>query len=172
MSNGVVHLRLCESEFIGAETRGAQIDALRAAGCEIIRGEMRSGTSTEGRTGLRTLIEFARAGDMIVVTRIDRLARSVADLAATVPELEQKNVSLRATEQPIDTSTAPGRCFPQMLRVFAEFGAAIRKEQQMGASPRRRPKAATRDGPPQSMLRPCALSMARACALPTSRNEL
>jgi DNA invertase Pin-like site-specific DNA recombinase len=49
---------------------------------------MRCGTSTEGRTGLRTLIEFARAGDMIVVTRIDRLARSAADLAATVRELE------------------------------------------------------------------------------------
>ena len=46
-------------------------------------------------------------------------------------ELEQKSVSLRATEQPIDTSTAAGRCFLQMLAVFAEFETAIRKERQM-----------------------------------------
>ena len=110
---------------------GAQIDALRNAGCEIIREEKRSGTTTEGRTELRTLIDFARAGDQIVVTRIDRLARSVADLAAIVRELEQRGVSLRATEQPIDTSTAAGRCFLQMLGVFAEFETAIRKERQV-----------------------------------------
>jgi DNA invertase Pin-like site-specific DNA recombinase len=110
---------------------GTQIEALRAAGCEIIREEKRTGTTVEGRTELRTLIDFARAGDQIVVTRIDRLARSVADLAAIVRELEQKSVSLRATEQPIDTSTAAGRCFLQMLGVFAEFETAIRRERQM-----------------------------------------
>ncbi len=110
---------------------GTQIEALRGAGCEIIREEKRTGTTIEGRTELRTLIDFARAGDQIVVTRIDRLARSVADLASIVRELEQRGVSLRATEQPIDTSTAAGRCFLQMLGVFAEFETAIRKERQM-----------------------------------------
>jgi DNA invertase Pin-like site-specific DNA recombinase len=113
----------------GQNLRG-QVEALRAAGCELIREEKRTGTTIEGRTELRTLIDFARPGDQIVVTRIDRLARSVADLAAIVRELEQKNVSLRATE-PIDTSTAAGRCFLQMLGVFAEFETAIRKERQM-----------------------------------------
>ncbi len=68
---------------------------------------------------------------MIVVTRIDRLARSVADLAAIVRERKQKNVSLRATEQPFDASTAAARCFMQMLSVFAEVKTAIRKERQM-----------------------------------------
>jgi hypothetical protein len=68
---------------------------------------------------------------MIVVTRIDRLARFVADLAAIVRERKQKNVSLRATEQPFDTSTAAGRCFMQMLSVFAEVKTAIHKERQM-----------------------------------------
>jgi DNA invertase Pin-like site-specific DNA recombinase len=108
-----------------------QEEALQAAGCEVIRAEKGSGTSTEGRTELQTLIDFARTGDSIVVTRIDRLARSVADLAAIVHQLEQKGVSLRATEQLIDTSTAAGRCFLQMLGVFAEFETAIRKERQM-----------------------------------------
>jgi DNA invertase Pin-like site-specific DNA recombinase len=105
--------------------------ALRTAGCEVIRSEKRTGTTTEGRTELQTLIDFARHGDAIVVTRIDRLARSIADLAAIVRTLESKGVGLRATEQPIDTSTAAGRCFLQMLGVFAEFETAIRKERQM-----------------------------------------
>lgn len=105
--------------------------ALRAAGCEIVRSEKRSGTSTEGRTELQTLIDFARKGDAIVVTRIDRLARSIADLAGIVRMLESKGVSLRATEQPIDTGSAAGRAFLQMLGVFAEFETAIRKERQM-----------------------------------------
>src|SRR4051812_37551113 len=56
--------------------------ALRAAGCEMIRAERRSGTTTAGRSELQTLLDFARKGDVIVVTRIDRLARSLADLAA------------------------------------------------------------------------------------------
>jgi DNA invertase Pin-like site-specific DNA recombinase len=108
-----------------------QEEALRAAGCEVIRSEKRSGTTTTGRTELETLIAFARQGDSIVVTRIDRLARSIADLAGLVRTLEGNGVTLRATEQPIDTSTAAGRCFLQMLGVFAEFETAIRKERQL-----------------------------------------
>lgn len=108
-----------------------QEDALRAAGCEIIRAEKKSGVTTEGRTELQTLIEFARKGDSIVVTRIDRLARSIADLAEIVRTLEAKGVALRATEQPIDTSTAAGRCFLQMLGVFAEFETNLRRERQL-----------------------------------------
>ena len=105
--------------------------ALRTAGCEVVRSEKRSGTTTTGRTELQTLIDFARKGDTIVVTRIDRLARSIGDLAAVVRTLEGKGVSLRATEQPIDTGTAAGRAFLQMLGVFAEFETAIRRERQL-----------------------------------------
>lgn len=105
--------------------------ALKAAGCTVIRAEKKSGTTTEGRAELQTLIEFANQGDTIVVTRIDRLARSIADLAGIVRQLESKGVALKATEQPIDTSTAAGRAFLQMLGVFAEFETAIRRERQM-----------------------------------------
>jgi DNA invertase Pin-like site-specific DNA recombinase len=105
--------------------------ALAAAGCSIIRAEKRSGTSLAGRDELATLISFARPGDSIVVTRIDRLARSIADLASIVRQLEEKGVALRAVEQPVDTSTAAGRAFLQMLGVFAEFETAIRRERQM-----------------------------------------
>lgn len=105
--------------------------ALKAAGCTIIRAEKKSGTTTGGRDELRTLLDFTRKGDTILVTRIDRLARSIADLAAIVRELESRGVALRATEQPIDTSSAAGRAFLQMLGVFAEFETAIRKERQL-----------------------------------------
>jgi DNA invertase Pin-like site-specific DNA recombinase len=54
--------------------------ALKAAGCQVIRAEKRSGTTTEGREALRTVLEFLHAGDVLMVTRIDRLARSIGDL--------------------------------------------------------------------------------------------
>jgi DNA invertase Pin-like site-specific DNA recombinase len=54
--------------------------ALTAAGCEVIRAEKRSGTTTAGRDELRTVLDFLRKGDVLMVTRIDRLARSIGDL--------------------------------------------------------------------------------------------
>jgi DNA invertase Pin-like site-specific DNA recombinase len=108
-----------------------QIDALRAAGCEVIRSEKQSGTTTAKRDELRTLLEFLRPGDELVVTRIDRLARSVGDLQNIVRELKVKGVVLRATEQPIDTGSAAGKAFLDMLGVFAEFETNLRRERQM-----------------------------------------
>ncbi len=108
-----------------------QQEALRTYGCEIIRAETHTGTKVEGRTELETLLQFARAGDRIVVTRIDRLARSIADLSGIVKRMEASGVVLVAIEQPIETSTPAGRCFLQMLGVFAEFETAIRRERQM-----------------------------------------
>ena len=55
-----------------------QMEKLKAAGCEIIRSEKRTGTTRESRRELETVLEFLRPGDTLVVTRIDRLARSVA----------------------------------------------------------------------------------------------
>jgi len=87
------------------------VAALKAAGCDVIRSEKVSGTSTKGRAELRTVLDFLRKGDTLTVTRIDRLARSIADLAAIVRELESKGVALKATEQPIDTSSSAGKAF-------------------------------------------------------------
>lgn len=114
-----------------SQSLAIQQEALRTAGCDVIRSETQSGTKLDGRTELETIIQFARAGDTVIVTRIDRLARSVGDLAGIVQRLEAKGVSLSVIEQPIDTSTAAGRCFLQMLGVFAEFETAIRRERQM-----------------------------------------
>lgn len=105
--------------------------ALKAAGCDVIRSERKSGTTTAGRDELATVLEFLRPGDTLVVTRIDRLARSVGDLVTIVDAIGAKGATLRATEQPIDTSSAAGKAFLQMLGVFAEFEHAIRKERQL-----------------------------------------
>jgi len=105
--------------------------ALVAAGCDIVRSEKRSGTTTEGRTELETLLDFIRPGDTLMVTRVDRLARSVGDLERIVDRVKQQGAFLRATEQPIDTSTPAGVAFLQMLAVFAQFETAIRRERQM-----------------------------------------
>jgi len=94
---------------------------LRAGGCEVIRSEKRSGTTTNGRAELQTVLDFLRQGDVLMVTRIDRLARSIGDLQDIVRAVKAKGASLKATEQPIDTSTAAGKCFLDMLGVFAEF---------------------------------------------------
>ena len=71
-----------------------QVEALKAAGCETIRQEKVSGTSVQGRDELNTLLDFLREGDELVVTRVDRLARSIRDLQNIVYELDQKGVVL------------------------------------------------------------------------------
>ena len=105
--------------------------ALKAAGATIIRAEKASGASRKGRSELETLLEFLRPGDTLIVTRIDRLARSLRDLQNIVHELREKGVHLKATEQPIDTGTAAGKAFLSMLGVFAEFENNLRRERQM-----------------------------------------
>jgi DNA invertase Pin-like site-specific DNA recombinase len=108
-----------------------QEKALRAAGCEIVRAEKASGTKRNGRTELELLLEFLHEGDTLMVTRVDRLARSIKDLQDIVHFLKEKKVTLKATEQPIDTRTAAGKAFLDMLGVFAEFETNLRRERQL-----------------------------------------
>ena len=108
-----------------------QEETLRTAGCDIVCSEKVSGSSRNGRQELERLLEFVRLGDTLMVTRIDRLARSVADLQDIVRALKARGVALKATEQPIDTSTAAGKAFLDMLGVFAEFETNLRRERQM-----------------------------------------
>jgi len=108
-----------------------QVSALRAAGCDTIRSEKRSGTTTAGREELRIVLDFLRKDDVLMVTRIDRLARSIGDLQDIVRAVRARGAILKATEQPIDTSTAAGKCFLDMLGVFAEFETNLRRERQL-----------------------------------------
>ena len=107
-----------------------QTKALKDAGCMVIRSEKITGTSRTGRIELDLLLEFIREGDILVVTRIDRLARSIKDLQDIVISLKEKGASLQAIEQPINTSNAAGKAFLDMLGVFAEFETNLMRERQ------------------------------------------
>ena len=108
-----------------------QLGALNSAGADIVRSEKQSATTTEGRSELQTVLDFLRKGDTLLVTRVDRLVRSIGDLQDIVRAVKARGAALRATEQPIDTSTAAGKAFLDMLGVFAEFETNLRRERQL-----------------------------------------
>lgn len=108
-----------------------QEERLTEHGCDIVRSEKVSGTSRSGRTELELLLELIKEGDTLMVTKIDRLARSMKDLQDIVHSLKEVGAFLQATDQPIDTSTAAGKAFLDMLGVFAEFETNLRRERQM-----------------------------------------
>lgn len=108
-----------------------QIAALIADGCEKIFSEKLSGTSMQ-RPQLIQALEFVREGDVLVVTRLDRFARSSVDLHNMVHTLIHRGVGFRCTEQGgIDTTTSSGKLMLAMLGAVAEFETAIRKERQL-----------------------------------------
>jgi DNA invertase Pin-like site-specific DNA recombinase len=109
----------------------AQVDLLVSNGAERLFVDKASGTSREGRPKLEEAIRFARSGDVLLVTRLDRLARSVVDLHGISKELETKGVDLIVTEQSIDTTTPTGRLMFNMLAAIAEFETDLRKERQL-----------------------------------------
>lgn len=127
----------------------AQIDALTAAGCGMVRQEQRSGATLEGRPELKTILDFIHPGETLVVTRIDRLARSMQDLQTIVARLKEKGAHLAATEQPVDTSTATGKAFFDMLGVFAEFETNLRRERQAEGIKAAKRKGVYRGRPPK-----------------------
>ena len=108
----------------------SQIELLEKAGCEKIFKEKKSATQTDTRTQLQNVLEFVRDGDVFVVTRLDRCSRSVLDLYKIIEKLNKKGVSLKATEQEIDTSTSSGRLMIGLLSIVAEFETDLRSERQ------------------------------------------
>lgn len=113
------------------QNEAAQVDILNRQGAEELFIDKASGTSRKGRDKLAEAIRFARKGDILMVTRLDRLARSVTDLHAITKELQAKGVDLVVTEQSIDTSTPTGRLMFTMLGAIAEFETDLRKERQL-----------------------------------------
>lgn len=77
------------------------------------------------------MLSILGGGHELVVVRLDRLARSVADLADIVRQMGTRGASLRCIEQPVDTGSAAGCAFVGMLSVFAEFETGLRRERQM-----------------------------------------
>jgi DNA invertase Pin-like site-specific DNA recombinase len=109
------------------QTLGLQIDALTAAGCERIYEETASGGKAD-RIELRRAIESLKRGDTLVVWKLDRLARSLKQLIATVEELERRGVGFRSLTEQLDTSSAGGRLFFHIFGALAEFERAVIRE--------------------------------------------
>ncbi len=97
--------------------------------CEKLFEEKLSGTSSK-RPRLKACLEYVREGDTLVITKLDRLARSTLDLCQIAKELERKNVNLKVLDQNIDTSDATGRLLFNMLGAIAQFETEIRAERQ------------------------------------------
>jgi DNA invertase Pin-like site-specific DNA recombinase len=125
----------------GHQSLDQQLDALAAAGVDpdrIYRDKL-SGTSTrEQRPGLAALLDYARAGDAIVVAGIDRLGRNAAEVMTTIRELRDREIVLRSLREGIDTSNASGRMIAGVLASLAELELELGRERRAAARQARR----------------------------------
>jgi DNA invertase Pin-like site-specific DNA recombinase len=125
----------------GHQSLDQQLDALTAAGVEPNRvyTDKLSGTSTrEQRPGLAALLDYARAGDAIVVVGIDRLGRNAAEVMNTIRELGEQNIVLRSLREGIDTTNATGRMVAGVLASLAELELELGRERRAAARQARR----------------------------------
>ena len=104
-----------------------QIDALTAAGCKKMFSDTASGAKDE-RKGLLEAIEYARAGDILVVWKLDRLGRSLKHLIETVNKLHAKEVGFASVQEQIDTTTPGGKLVFHVFGALAEFERELIRE--------------------------------------------
>ncbi|MBY8338410.1 recombinase family protein [Alteriqipengyuania sp. NZ-12B] len=108
-----------------------QNQALLDAGCDKVFAEKMSGTSAKDRIELANAIDFVREGDTLIVTRLDRLARSVGDLHRIIEKLAEKKVGFRCLNQSgVDTDSSTGKLMLAILAAVSEFENDIRRERQ------------------------------------------
>ncbi|MEM8972260.1 MAG: recombinase family protein [Pseudomonadota bacterium] len=140
-----------------------QEKALLDAGARIVQSEKVSGRSREGREELNKLMKIMDRGDVLLVTKLDRLGRSMKDLADIAYELQQSGVDLKVLDQPVDTTTTTGRAFFGMLTVFAQFENDIRRERQMAGIEAAKAKGDVYKG------RPCSIDRDQVRELKASK---
>lgn len=117
-----------------SQSTDIQEAALTEAGCIHVFREKLTGTTRAGRDQLDLALKMVTAlgpEGALVVTRVDRLARSLRDLQIIADTLKEAGSALVVTEQNVDTSTAAGKAFFDMLGVFAEFETNLRRERQL-----------------------------------------
>jgi DNA invertase Pin-like site-specific DNA recombinase len=104
-----------------------QLDALKAAGCERVFTEKASGARRD-RPELAAALTYLRAGDSLVVWKLDRLARSMQQLIETVAQLEASGIGFRSLTEAIDTTTAGGKLIFHIFGALAEFERSVIRE--------------------------------------------
>lgn len=117
-----------------------QFDVLRAAGVEPARvfADTLSGSAGTHRPGLSAMLDYARDGDTVIVTAIDRLGRSVAEVTRTIAELGERRILLRALREGIDTGTPTGRAVAAIMATLAELELELGRERRAAARVSRR----------------------------------
>ena len=116
----------------------AQVDALKTAGCRRVFEEKASGGRWD-RPELTRLLDQLRAGDVVVVWKLDRLSRSLKDLLHLLERIEAAGAGFRSLTEAVDTAGPAGRMMMQMLGAFAEFERAmVRERTQAGLQAARR----------------------------------
>ena len=125
-----------------------QAAALRKAGCAVVRVEKASGKSREGRDELASILEFIRPGDVLVVTKLDRLGRNTRDALNLVHELDERGACLRVLEPAIDTCGPMGRMVLTVLGMVAEMELSFLKDRQRAGIEAAKAKGIYKGRPP------------------------
>lgn len=109
-----------------------QREALKAAGCDIVREEKRSGAKLDGRDELQTLLDFIREGDTLVVCKLDRLARNTVDMLTVITSLGERGVKFKSLAEPwADTTSPAGTLMLTIMAGVAQFERARIRERQL-----------------------------------------
>ena len=129
----------------------AQIAALSAAGVAAARvfTDKLSGSAKTDRPGLAAMLDYARAGDIVVVTAIDRLGRSVGEVTRTIAELDERRILLRALRESIDTATPTGRAVAAIMATLAELELELGRERRAASRESRRARRLPATKPPK-----------------------
>lgn len=104
-----------------------QVKALKKAGCDQVFTDVASGAKAD-RPGLQKALDYLRAGDTLMVWKIDRLGRTLPHLVQTVDELRERGVAFRSITDNIDTSTSNGKLLFNVIALLAEFERDLIKE--------------------------------------------
>lgn len=111
-----------------------------------------SGAAGSLRPGLTSLLDYARPGDIVVVTAIDRLGRSVVEITRTIAELGEREITLRALREGIDTSSPTGRAVAAIMATLAELELELGRERRAASRQARRERRLPATKPPKLSL--------------------
>ena len=104
-----------------------QEDALKSAGCEEIYHDIASGVKSI-RPGLEKALSYLRAGDVLMVWKLDRLGRSIGHLIQTIKDLSEKSIGFKSIQENIDTTTSGGKLIFHIFGALAEFERELIRE--------------------------------------------
>jgi DNA invertase Pin-like site-specific DNA recombinase len=129
----------------------AQLTALIAAGVDTDRvfTDKLSGSVRTHRPGLAAMLDYARTGDTVVVTAIDRLGRSVAEVTRTIADLGERRIILRALREGVDTATPTGRAVAAIMATLAELELELGQERRAASRESRRARRLPVTKPPK-----------------------